>query len=55
MDYEFCHLKESYERAKALLKQHSHELKTLAEALLHFETLSADEVKAVLEGRKINP
>jgi ATP-dependent metalloprotease len=48
-------MQESYDRAKALLKQHSHELKLLAEALLHFETLSADEVKAVLEGRKINP
>jgi ATP-dependent Zn protease len=38
-----------------MLKQHSHELKILAEALLHFETLSAEEVKAVLEGRKVNP
>ncbi|CAF1267088.1 unnamed protein product [Adineta steineri] len=48
-------MQESYDRAKTLLKKHSHELKILAEALLHFETLSADEVKAVLEGRKINP
>lgn len=51
----FFSIKESYDRAKALLKQHSHELKIVAEALLNFETLSADEVKALLEGRKINP
>jgi ATP-dependent Zn protease len=37
------------------MKQHSHELKIVAEALLHYETLSAEEVKALLEGRKINP
>ncbi|CAF2521369.1 unnamed protein product [Rotaria sp. Silwood2] len=48
-------MQESYDRAKALLKQHAHDLKILAEALLHFETLSADEVKALLEGRKTNP
>ncbi|CAF1585883.1 unnamed protein product [Rotaria magnacalcarata] len=47
-------MQESYDRAKTLLKQHSHELKILAEALLHYETLSAEEVKALLEGRKIN-
>ncbi|CAF1195597.1 unnamed protein product [Rotaria sordida] len=43
-------MQESYDRAKALLKQHAHELKILAEALLSFETLSADEVKVLLEG-----
>ena len=48
-------MQESYDRAKALLKHHAHELKILAEALLYYETLSADEVKAVLEGRKIKP
>ncbi|UJR10446.1 hypothetical protein I4U23_014650 [Adineta vaga] len=48
-------MQESYDRAKVLLKQHAHELKILAEALLHYETLSADEVKTLLEGRKINP
>ncbi|CAF0875114.1 unnamed protein product [Rotaria sp. Silwood1] len=48
-------MQESYDRAKVLLKQHAHELKILAEALLHFETLSADDVKALIEGQKINP
>ncbi|CAF4183883.1 unnamed protein product, partial [Rotaria socialis] len=46
---------ESYERAKILLKQHARELKILAEALLHFETLSAADVKALVEGQTINP
>ncbi|CAF0725384.1 unnamed protein product [Didymodactylos carnosus] len=55
IDYEIRRLmQESYERAKSLLKQHSNELKTLAEALLHYETLDAEEVKAVLEGRKVS-
>ncbi|CAF0820287.1 unnamed protein product [Didymodactylos carnosus] len=55
IDYEIRRLmQESYERAKSLLKQHSNELKLLAEALLHYETLNADEVKAVLEGRKLS-
>ncbi|CAF2761827.1 unnamed protein product [Rotaria sp. Silwood2] len=48
-------MQESYDRAKILLKQHAHELKTLAEALLHSETLSAADVKALIEGHKINP
>ncbi|CAF0818621.1 unnamed protein product [Rotaria sordida] len=48
-------MQESYDRAKVLLKQHAHELKMLAEALLHFETLSANDVKAIIEGQKINP
>jgi len=43
-------MQESYDRATVLLKQHAHELKLLAEALLHFETLSADEVKALIQG-----
>jgi len=47
-------MQESYDRAKALLKQHAYELKILAEALLHYETLSADDVKDLMEGRTIN-
>ncbi|CAF3530171.1 unnamed protein product [Adineta steineri] len=47
-------MEESYDRAKILLKKHARELKILAEALLHFETLSADEVKSLIEGRRIH-
>jgi ATP-dependent metalloprotease len=46
-------LNESYERAKNLLKAHSHELKLLAEALLVHETLDRDQVKRLLENQKI--
>lgn len=46
-------LSESYERAKNILKTHSSELKALAEALIMYETLEADEIKTVLEGRKL--
>lgn len=42
---------ESYERAKTILKTYSREHKLLAEALLKYETLDADEVKDVLEGK----
>ena len=42
------HSKESYERAKAILKAHQKEHKMLAEALLKYETLDADDVKSIL-------
>jgi ATP-dependent metalloprotease len=38
-------LQESYERAKAILKAHSKEHRALAEALMMYETLDADDVK----------
>uniref|UniRef100_A0A8C2XAS4 ATP-dependent zinc metalloprotease YME1L1 n=1 Tax=Cyclopterus lumpus TaxID=8103 RepID=A0A8C2XAS4_CYCLU len=44
-------LKESYERAKVLLKSHTKEHKDLADALLMYETLDAKEIKLVLEGK----
>ncbi|XP_075876825.1 ATP-dependent zinc metalloprotease YME1L1-like isoform X2 [Nelusetta ayraudi] len=44
-------LKESYERAKALLKSHTKEHKNLADALLMYETLDAKEIQLVLEGK----
>lgn len=47
-------LQESYERAKQILKSHSHEHKQLAKALMDFETLDKDEIKTVIEGRKLN-
>ncbi|XP_042154655.1 ATP-dependent zinc metalloprotease YME1L1-like isoform X2 [Oncorhynchus tshawytscha] len=48
-------LKDSYERAKNLLKTYSDEHKTLAEALLTYETLDAKEIKLVLEGKALDP
>ncbi|XP_058492656.1 ATP-dependent zinc metalloprotease YME1L1b isoform X1 [Solea solea] len=46
-------LKESYERAKALLKSHAKEHKNLAEALLMYETLDAKEIQIVVEGKTL--
>uniref|UniRef100_A0A8C2X5B8 ATP-dependent zinc metalloprotease YME1L1 n=1 Tax=Cyclopterus lumpus TaxID=8103 RepID=A0A8C2X5B8_CYCLU len=46
-------LKESYERAKVLLKSHTKEHKDLADALLMYETLDAKEIKLVLEGKAL--
>lgn len=45
-------LHDSYERAKTILKNHAKEHKQLAEALLKYETLEADDVKAILNPRK---
>uniref|UniRef100_A0A8C7GU39 YME1 like 1 ATPase n=1 Tax=Oncorhynchus kisutch TaxID=8019 RepID=A0A8C7GU39_ONCKI len=42
-------------RAKNLLKTYSDEHKTLAEALLTYETLDAKEIKLVLEGKALDP
>uniref|UniRef100_A0A671WIN6 ATP-dependent zinc metalloprotease YME1L1 n=1 Tax=Sparus aurata TaxID=8175 RepID=A0A671WIN6_SPAAU len=47
-------LKDSYERAKNLLKTYSKEHKTLADALLQYETLDAKEIKLVLEGKPLD-
>ncbi|RWS08736.1 ATP-dependent zinc metalloprotease YME1-like protein [Dinothrombium tinctorium] len=45
-------LQESYERAKNILRAHSKEHKMIAEALLKYETLDLDDVKAVLQGKE---
>ncbi|XP_059614546.1 ATP-dependent zinc metalloprotease YME1L isoform X2 [Phlebotomus argentipes] len=47
-------LSDSYERAKAILKAHPKEHKALAEALLKYETLDAEDVKAIMGGSKIH-
>ncbi|XP_053118444.1 ATP-dependent zinc metalloprotease YME1L1 isoform X2 [Hemicordylus capensis] len=47
-------LKDSYERAKNILKTHAKEHKNLAEALLTYETLDAKEIQIVLEGKKLD-
>lgn len=41
-------LSESYERAKYILKAHAKEHKALAEALLKYETLDAEDIKAIM-------
>ncbi|XP_045508266.1 ATP-dependent zinc metalloprotease YME1L isoform X2 [Colias croceus] len=46
-------LSESYERAKAILRTHAKEHKALAEALLKYETLDAEDIKAITNGEKI--
>ncbi|KAJ1100205.1 hypothetical protein NDU88_005292 [Pleurodeles waltl] len=46
-------LKDSYERAQAILKTHAKEHKNLAEALLTYETLDAKEIQMILEGKKL--
>ncbi|XKL64146.1 hypothetical protein PGB90_004232 [Kerria lacca] len=45
-------LHDSYERAKTILKTHAKEHKQLAEALLKYETLEADDIKAIMNPRK---
>ncbi|KAJ6677278.1 METALLOPROTEASE M41 FTSH [Salix viminalis] len=49
-------LREAYDRVKALLKKHEKALHVLANALLEYETLSAEEMKRILhpyrEGRQ---
>lgn len=43
---------ESYERAMSILKTHSKEHKALAEALIKYETLDAEDVKSILNGAR---
>ncbi|XP_068615133.1 ATP-dependent zinc metalloprotease YME1L1-like isoform X2 [Brachionichthys hirsutus] len=47
-------LKDSYERAKNILKTYNKEHKTLADALLRYETLDAKEIRMVLEGKSLD-
>ncbi|XP_042254885.1 ATP-dependent zinc metalloprotease YME1L1-like isoform X2 [Thunnus maccoyii] len=47
-------LKDSYERARSLLKTYSKEHKKLADALLTYETLDAKEIQMVLEGKSLD-
>ncbi|GBP81055.1 ATP-dependent zinc metalloprotease YME1 homolog [Eumeta japonica] len=46
-------LSESYERAKTILRNHAKEHRALAEALLKYETLDADDIKAIMSGDKL--
>ncbi|HEY0164975.1 MAG TPA: cell division protein FtsH, partial [Sphingomicrobium sp.] len=47
-------VEQGYDRAKSLLEKHREDLETLAKALLEYETLSGDEIKAVLKGETID-
>ena len=44
---------EAYERSVQILNDYRHELEMLAEALLEYETLSGEEIQALLRGEKI--
>jgi cell division protease FtsH len=46
-------VEQGYDRAKHVLEEHRDELETLAKALLEYETLSGDEIKALLAGETI--
>ena len=46
-------LEESQSRALSMLKKHRLELDRLAEALVEHETLTVDEVKAVIKGEPL--
>lgn len=48
-----CRLQEAYSRAMDLLKRHEREHHRLAKALLEYETLTADEMRAVMAGKPI--
>uniref|UniRef100_A0A8D3BNH5 ATP-dependent zinc metalloprotease YME1L1 n=1 Tax=Scophthalmus maximus TaxID=52904 RepID=A0A8D3BNH5_SCOMX len=47
-------LKDSYDRARNILKTYNKEHKTLADALLRYETLDAKEIQMVLEGKSLD-
>ena len=45
---------DGYHNATQILKEKRKDWETLAEALIEYETLTGDEIKAVLAGEKIN-
>lgn len=47
-------VQESYDRAKGILRSHQAEHRALTQALLSVETLDANDVKAIMEGRKVS-
>jgi len=48
-------VREQYERATNLMKEHLDKLDSLAEALLDRETIDAEDIAAVMEGRELPP
>ncbi|MBN2144740.1 MAG: ATP-dependent zinc metalloprotease FtsH [Candidatus Aureabacteria bacterium] len=47
-------LKQQYLRAEQIIKEHLNDLTTIAEALLEYETLTAEEISHLLRGEKLN-
>ena len=47
-------IESSYEEAKRILTKHKKDWETLAEALMEYETLTGDEIKAVIKGEPID-
>ncbi|WP_142848791.1 ATP-dependent zinc metalloprotease FtsH [Telmatospirillum sp. J64-1] len=47
-------VQEAYDRAKSCLIEHRDQLETLAKGLLEYETLSGDEIRALLNGEPIH-
>ena len=45
---------EAYNEAKRILTERDSDLETLAQALIEYETLTGDEIKAILAGKEIN-
>ena len=48
-------LESQYQRAENLIEKHAEELKKLAETLLEYETLTADQVRIIVEGGSLEP
>ena len=46
-------LNDSYERAKSIIKNHSAELKLIADALLKHETLDVDQIKKIIDQKSL--
>lgn len=46
-------ISEQYSRAESLIKENAHELKIIAEALLEYETLTADEIYQLIRGEAL--
>ena len=45
-------IEETYQRAKKILEDHINDLHTVAKGLLEYETLTGDEIKALLRGER---
>jgi cell division protease FtsH len=44
---------EAYKKAHSIIKKNINQLHKLAKGLLHYETLTGDEIKDVIKGKKI--
>ena len=47
-------LTEAHDKATEILKEYNGELEALAQALMEYETLSGEEIRDVIAGKKIN-